>query len=270
MEGALLGLFMVSACAFGMLLDHPRSPVFRAIPHPDLRRMLGGLAMGATAVILIYSPWGKQSGAHFNPAVTVNFWRLGRMRGIDVLGYLAGQFAGGVLGVVLARALFGPGLGDPAVRYVATVPGVHGAAAAFAGEFTISLIHVVALLFVSNHPRLAPLTGWFAGLLVASWITLEGPLSGMSMNPARTFASALPGDIWTGWWVYFTAPVLGMLSGGFIFGWFHGRKSLACPKLVHPATARCIFCGHGLTPLAAGKSRLPESRVAAMSPETLA
>jgi aquaporin Z len=251
MDGALLGLFMLSACAFGMLLDHPRSAVHHWMASPHLRRALGGLAMGATAVALIYSPWGKQSGAHFNPAVTLNYWRMGRMRGIDAVGYFAGQFAGGVLGVILARSLIGSALGDPGVNFLATVPGTHGAVGAFLGEFAISLIHITLILFISNHPRLAPYTGWFAGLLVASWITFEAPLSGMSMNPARTFASALPGNIWTGWWIYFTAPLLGMLSGGFLFGWFHGRQPMGCPKLVHSTRVRCIFCGHLMSRLSA-------------------
>jgi aquaporin Z len=228
----------------GVLLDHPASFVHEAIPNPDLRRALGGLAMGATAVALIHSPWGKQSGAHFNPAVTLNFWRLGKMRGRDAAGYMAGQFAGGVLGVVAVRLLVGVALAEPPVSWVATVPGPAGVVAAAAGEFAIAFLHLLAILFISNDPKLARFTGWFAGLLVATWITIEGPLSGMSMNPARTFASALPGNIWTGWWIYFTAPVLGMLAAGFAFVALRDQRPLACPKLVHAEDRRCIFCGH--------------------------
>ena len=71
MEAALLGIFMISACAFVVLLDYPSSPVRQALPDPNLRRLLTGLAMGSTAVALIYSPWGMQSGAHFTPATTL-------------------------------------------------------------------------------------------------------------------------------------------------------------------------------------------------------
>ena len=73
MEAALLGLFMISACAFTVLLEFPGSPVRQAVPDPGIRRFLTGLAMGTTAIALIYSPWGKQSGAHFNPAMTLTF-----------------------------------------------------------------------------------------------------------------------------------------------------------------------------------------------------
>ena len=68
-EGALLGVFMISACAFTALLEHPASSVRQAISNGDVRRALIGLAMGLTAVVLIYSPWGQRSGAHMNPAV---------------------------------------------------------------------------------------------------------------------------------------------------------------------------------------------------------
>src|SRR4051794_10239121 len=89
MEAAGLGLFMVSAGLFGTLLGHPESPAVRAITDPLPRRVLMGLAMGLTAVGIIYSPWGKQSGAHLNPATTLMFWRLGKVAGWDAVFYAA-------------------------------------------------------------------------------------------------------------------------------------------------------------------------------------
>src|SRR5438128_8826882 len=74
MEGACLGLFMVSACSFTVLLQHPSSALRQALPNDLLRRMLTGLAMGLTAISLIYSPWGRQSGAHLNPSLTLTFF----------------------------------------------------------------------------------------------------------------------------------------------------------------------------------------------------
>jgi glycerol uptake facilitator-like aquaporin len=102
MEAAGLGIFMLAACTFATLLEHPASPVRQAISDPILRRLLMGLAMGLTAINLIYSPWGKQSGAHLNPSVTLTFWRLGKVASWDALLYIAAQFVGGMTGVLLA------------------------------------------------------------------------------------------------------------------------------------------------------------------------
>jgi aquaporin Z len=76
MEAAGLGFFMLSACAFTVLFYYPESPVGRSVESDILRRLLMGMAMGSTAVALIYSPWGRRSGAHLNPVVTLTFWRL--------------------------------------------------------------------------------------------------------------------------------------------------------------------------------------------------
>src|SRR5260370_24422475 len=75
-EGACLGLFMISAFTFGTILEHPASPVYRALPNPLMRRFLMGLAMGGTAISIIYSPWVKLSGAHINPSTTLAFFPL--------------------------------------------------------------------------------------------------------------------------------------------------------------------------------------------------
>jgi aquaporin Z len=100
------------------------------------------------------------------------------------------------------------------------------------------------VLAVSNTHRVAHLTGLFAGILVATYISLEAPLSGMSMNPARSFASAFPGQRWEHLWIYFTAPVLGMQLGATIYLWLRGRRSVGCAKLIHATDQRCIHCGY--------------------------
>src|SRR6266540_3453262 len=107
MEGAELGLFMISACLLVALLEHPDSPVHQALPDPFLRRVLMGIAMGTTAVAIIFSPLGKRSGAHFNPAVTLTFWRLKKVDSADAIAYIAFQFVGGAVGVAVAAILLG-------------------------------------------------------------------------------------------------------------------------------------------------------------------
>jgi aquaporin Z len=240
-EAWALGTFMVSAGVFTVLIEHPDFGVPAVIESAGLRRALIGLAMGATAVALIYSPWGRRSGAHMNPAVTLTFWRLGKVRPDDALWFIAAQFGGGVLGVLSVLALFGERFAAPPIAFVATLPG-HGASVAFLLEFLISCGLMLTVLGLSSRARLAPYTGLAAGALVASYIALEAPYSGMSMNPARSFASAAPAGLWSDLWIYFIAPPLGMWAAAAVH---RGRGAPnGCAKLVHAADTRCIHCGY--------------------------
>jgi aquaporin Z len=241
MEGAELGLYMISACAFVVLLEHPTSPVHQALPHPALRRVFFGIAMGMAAIGIIYSPLGQRSGAHFNPAVTLTFFRLGKIKFSDAAFYCAAHFVGGVIGVLLSTLALGELVAHPSVRYAATVPGMVGAGVAFLAEAVISFLQMSLILRFSNTLRLARFTGLFAGAMIATYISLEAPYSGMSMNPARTFASALPAQIWTALWVYFTAPPLGMLLAAELYVRQYGIHQVFCAKLHHHNDKRCIF-----------------------------
>lgn len=248
MEAAGLALFMVSASGFAVLLSHPRSPALPFLGSILARRALMGLAMALTAAALIYSPWGRQSGAHFNPAVTLTFFRLGKVEGWDAVFYVVAQFVGGVSGMLLVAAVAGPLVGDPAVNYVVTVPGSPGVAVAFAAEVAIAFCTMTMVLAVSNSPRWARFTGLCAGALVAAYITIEAPLSGMSLNPARTFASAVPAAVWQAFWIYLTAPLAGMLIAAELrVRWT--RRPVICAKLQHEHGRRCIFrCGYMTAP----------------------
>jgi aquaporin Z len=239
-EAWALGTFMLSAGAFTVLVEHPAFGVPTFIESEAVRRALIGIAMGVTAIALIYSPWGRRSGAHMNPAVTLTFWRLGRVHTHDAWWFVAAQFAGGVLGVIVALALFGERFAAPPVSFVATVP-MHGALLAFALELVISCGLMLTVLAFSSRARLAPYTGLAAGALVASYIAFEAPYSGMSMNPARSFASALPAGLWTDLWIYFVAPPLGMLAAAAL----HKVSGVnGCAKVVHTLDVRCIHCGY--------------------------
>jgi aquaporin Z len=240
-EAAGLGLFMISACLFGTLLGHPDSPVVRALPDPVARRVLMGFAMGLTAVGLIHSPWGQRSGAHFNPATTLTFWRLGKVGTVDAVFYAVFQVLGGIAGVYVAGAALGGRVGHPSVQYVATVPGDAGVLAAFAAEVLITFILLSVILRVSNTAHLARFTPLFAGALVATYISVEAPISGMSMNPARSLASALPAGAWAPLWIYFLAPPLGMLLAAHVYVRRRGLGGVLCAKLHHDNDKRCIF-----------------------------
>ena len=230
---------MISAGLFTILLWYPRSPALEIIPSEFVRRMLTGVAMGATAIALVFSPLGKRSGAHFNPAVTLTFWRLGKVKNWDTLFYIIAQFTGGIVGVFAVALFVRMALSHPKVNYVATLPGPHGMIIAFVAEFLIAFILMSVVLRVSNTPGIARYTGVFAGALVATYITFEAPLSGMSMNPARTFGSAFVGHLWTGLWIYFTAPVLAMQLAGTVY--LRGKGVVYCAKYHHYNRQRCIF-----------------------------
>ena len=245
MEAAELGAFMLSACAFTVILWHPASPVRQTVANLLLRRALTGIAMGLTALCIIYSPWGKRSGAHFNPSVTLTFFRLGKIDPWDAFFYVIAQFVGGVAGVVLAAKMLGARIRHPEVSFAATVPGPAGAQVAFLAEFLISFALMSVVLTVSNSERLARYTPLFAATVVATCISLEAPFSGMSMNPARTFGSAVPARVWTALWVYFTGPPLGMLLAAQVYVWVKGARGVICAKLHHANDKRCIFrCGY--------------------------
>jgi aquaporin Z len=246
MEAVELGLFMISVCFFVVLLEHPASPVHQAIPNPFLRRVLVGIATGLTAVGIIYSPLGQRSGAHFNPSVTLTFLRLGKIAPWDAFFYAISQFVGGLAGVLLSVAAFRELIAHESVRYAVTVPGMSGILAAFLAEVVIAFMQMSLILRVSNTLRFARFTGILAGIMVATYISVAAPYSGMSMNPARTFASALPAHIWTAWWVYFTAPPLGMLLASALYVKRHGLRQVFCAKLHHHNNKRCIFrCNYG-------------------------
>jgi aquaporin Z len=249
-EGWALGIFMISAGLVTTLFDYPGSPVNHALHDGDLRRVLTGICMGLTAMALIYSPWGKRSGAHMNPAVTLTFLRLGQVAPWDAVFYIIAQFVGGTLGVLVVLAVLGNAFAEPPVRYVATLPGMQGVSIALLAEFAISFAMMTAILHASNSQQLMRYTGVLAGVLVATWISIEGPLSGMSMNPARTFASALPGNVWTGFWLYMIAPVAGMQAAAALFTWQRGRGAVKCSKLIHSDDQRCIHCGYEPSALA--------------------
>jgi aquaporin Z len=243
MEAAGLGLLMISASIATVILEHPASLIHQTIADPVLRRGLIGIIMGLTAIALIYSPWGKQSGAHFNPAVTLTFLHLGKVNRVDALFYILAQFIGGWFGLVLAIWGLGDAIIHPPINYIVTIPGSNGVGIAFLAEIAISFGMMSLILIVSNTPHLARWTGIFAGILIATYITLEAPLSGMSMNPARTLASAIPAHNWTAIWIYFTAPFLGMLAASEVYIRWVGRHSVMCAKLHHHNSKRCIFCG---------------------------
>lgn len=235
LEALELGLFMISAASFAVLLEHPESPVHAVIPSALARRALMGVAMGTTAFLLVRSPMGRRSGAHMNPATTLAFASLGRVGPGLAARYVVAQLLGAVAGLALAWLALGRRL--PEVDFVATRPGPSGARVAFVAEAALAfvLMAVVLRVLASRRPELAPAA---VAALVALYITVEAPLSGMSLNPARSFASALLSRDLGSLWVYLAAPPLGMLAAAWTLAPAGG-----CARLLHDPRWRCVFCG---------------------------
>jgi aquaporin Z len=232
-EGAELAIFMISACFFSVWLFDPSYPALHMLPSSALRRLLMGIAMGATAVGIIHSPMGKRSGAHFNPSITLTYFRLGKIGQLDTIFYVLFQFIGGVAGIGVAILFLGRTLAHPSVDYAVTVPGKYGTAAAFGAEFLMAAVLMAAVLWSTNLPRIAPYTGYLVGILIMFYILLFAPVSGFSINPARTTGSAIFAHVWTAVWLYFLAPVAGMIFAAEIYLRIYGIDKILCAKL-HP------------------------------------
>lgn len=241
MEAGELGALMFAVCCFSTLYEHPASPVRQALPDPLARRALMACTVATLLLLIIYSPWGARSGAHFNPSVTLTYLRLGKIAPADAAWYILAQCIGGLAGVALAAALLGPALADPAVGYAATLPGRAGAGVAFVVELLIAFTFMTMVLNVTNTPRLAPYTGFFVAALVASFIVTIGPFSGPSLNPARSLASAVPAMRLDTLWIYAVAPPLGMLLAAETYLRVSATRLVGCAKLYHRHGVRCIF-----------------------------
>lgn len=226
-EALGLAIFMISACFFSAMLFSEKSSWYDAIPGFNEKNILMGIAMGITALFIFYSPWTAPSGSQINPAVTLAFLRVNKMCRYDVLFFILAQFIGGTLAVYIMQMLMGNILVETPVNSAVTVPGKFGLVPALITEFLIAFITMSMVLFTSNNDKLKKYTRIFAGCLVCTWVIVAGPVSGFGMNPARSFASALPAHLWTAFWVYLLVPVASMLLAAELFLFMERKKRSA-------------------------------------------
>ncbi len=223
-EALGLGIFMVSACFFSGVLFGENGYLVTILP-ANYRQILLGMMMGLTALYIFYSPLTNPSGSHINPAVTLSFFRLGKIGFLDTIFYIAFQFAGATLTVYLMAALMKENLSNAPVYDVVTVPGKYGTTAAAFTELLIAFIMMGMVLFTADHRVLKKYSRIFAAMLVCLFVIVAGPVSGFGMNPARSFASALPANIWTSFWIYLFMPLIGMLGATEFYIFVRRRKS---------------------------------------------
>jgi aquaporin Z len=224
-EALGLGIFMISACYFSVLLWAGQGAWHDVFPTDFSRFLMMGPLMGATALLIFYSPFTSPSGSHINPAVTITFFRLGKMCRWDALFYILFQFAGGVLGVYIMRQLLGHSLTSAPVRSAITIPGDGAVTKALFMEFCIAFITMTMVLFTSHHSTLKKYTRLFSGILVCAWVIIAGPVSGFGMNPARSFASSVSANDWTASWLYLLAPIVAMLLAAEVFLFIYHPKA---------------------------------------------
>ena len=216
-EAVGLAIFMISACFFGAMLEGHNAPVRQLIHNNLVRTFIMGVLMGATALFIFYSPLTSPSGSHINPAVTLTFLRLHRICPWDAFFFIVFQFAGGTIAVYVMQSWLGNTLTAPPVNSVITVPGRAGIPAALITEYVIAFVTMSMVLFTSSQRRTTNYTRPVAACLVCVWVIVAGPISGFGMNPARSFASALPAGRWTAFWIYLFIPLAGMLTAAELF-----------------------------------------------------
>lgn len=226
-EAVGLAYFVSCASIVAVLLEHPISPVRQAIGPAVLRRVVQGVVMGLVIVSIAYSPWGKRSGAHINPAVTFAFWRLGSISLVDALWYVMAQVSGAIAAGQLMILVLGRFYTHPSVRYAMTKPMPQrlGETVAFGAEFVISFLMMLLLLWALQNKKVRNKTGWLIGGLIALYIVIESPYSGMSLNPARTLGTAVAADDYQGVWLYWVAPPAAMWLAAILFRYFAHRKN---------------------------------------------
>jgi len=198
---------------------------------PIAKRLTAGCLVALTTIVFVYSPLGRRSGAHINPAISLAFFYLKKLERNEFLGYVTAQFLGAALGISIAALLWGTTLRAPSIRFAATTPGQLGSFAALAAEACISFLLMTIVLRSNATARLAPFTGIFVGIFSALSITLVSPISGSSTNPARTFGSDIFAMTWQSYWVYLIGPTVGMVTAAAVFRASGARAR--CAKLVH-------------------------------------
>ncbi len=171
------------------------------------------LTFGLIITVMIAAT-GHLSGAHFNPAVTLAFALARHFRWRDVPFYMASQLAGAVLGALTLRLFFGS-----VANLGTTLP--HGSPLQSLGmETLLTAVLMFVIISVATDTRAV---GELAALAIGATVALDalwgGPISGASMNPARSFGPALVAGIWNDQWIYWLGPLVGACIGAALYQW---------------------------------------------------
>ena len=217
----------------------PGLPGMHLIPDGSLRLWVTGLIFAGSGSLYTISPWGRLSGSHINPSVTLAFTAQGKMHWHDTLGYLAAQFAGGAVGAAMLALAWSPFAAR--IGGGVTLPGPgYSVGQAFWAELAMTFFYVLAIFFfVSKRTllRWTPLMNW---LVVSGLVWLGAGVSGTSLNPARSFGPALVSGNWHAQWIYAVAPPRGALLAAAAWH-LGGMRKLLTAKLYHVEWYRSVF-----------------------------
>jgi glycerol uptake facilitator-like aquaporin len=224
-----------------------RSPISRAIPQIHFELIIVGALVAMLLAGLIISRPGKISGGHMNPAISLAMWRFGVFPADGLAPYITAQLLGSVLGVLAARAAWGPVVEQPPVLYAVIQPApVWSAAPLFAVELLGMGVIVFAVGYFMSNPRLAPLVPWLVGVLIGLGIALLGTKTGGSLNPARQFGPAVVSGRTAELWVFLVAPMVGAELGARLLHAFQERRKVLTHRLCGThADGRRLDAGSG-------------------------
>lgn len=195
---------------FFLVLIGPGAVMVDAYTRGALGQAGIALAFGFVVLAMVYT-LGHLSGAHINPAVTVAFWSVGRFPASEVYAYVISQCTGATLAAATLRFVMGP-IGQLGT----TLPHV-GIPRSFLVEWLFSFVLMLVIMAVATDDRVAD---GFAGLAVGftvGFCALLGPLTGSSMNPARSLGPAIMLNQWTAHWLYWVAPITGMVAAAKVY-----------------------------------------------------
>ena len=208
------------------------SPISRALPQIHVQLGIVGAAVAVLLAGLILSRPGKISGGHMNPAISLAMWRFAVFPAAGIVPYTAAQLLGSVLGVLAARAIWGPVVEQPPVLFAVIQPAPGWSAAPlFAAELVGMGVIVFAVGYFLSNPRLAPLVPWLVGILIGLGIALLGTQTGGSLNPARQFGPAVVSQHIAKLWVYLIAPMVGAELAARLLQAFQKRRQVLTHRL---------------------------------------
>ncbi|MFF0291262.1 MIP/aquaporin family protein [Streptomyces sp. NPDC005262] len=208
------------------------SPISEAVTQIHLQLLIIGGAVGLLLTTLILSRPGRISGGHINPAISLAMWRFGVFPGVSVVPYIVAQLIGSVLGVLTARAVWGPTVSRLPVVDATLQPGPGWTAGAlFAVEAAGMAVIVYLVGYFLQTPRLAPKVPWLVGCLIGAAIALLGTTTGGSVNPARQFGPAVVSGGLDFLWVYLLAPMVGAALAAAVLDRVHKRRTVLTHRL---------------------------------------